>query len=165
MPDGKFLDQYLPYLLRRADQALSARFYEELNTRGIARSEWRVLAVLFEHRSLSIRELTERSLSPQPTVTHAVTRLEARGLVVRCKGTDDRRQRFVSTTPDGDDLASSLFVEARRLEEAVLVNAGVDDPHGLLAELSRLIDNLERTEKLDTTPGKTPATAHETVDS
>ena len=43
-----FLGRYLPYLLRQADQTLSAPFYAALNRSGVARSEWRVLVVLEE---------------------------------------------------------------------------------------------------------------------
>ena len=43
-----FLGRYLPYLLRQADQTLSAPFYAALTRSGVARSEWRVLVVLEE---------------------------------------------------------------------------------------------------------------------
>ncbi|MEL0075369.1 MAG: MarR family transcriptional regulator, partial [Ilumatobacter sp.] len=83
-----FLDEYLPYLLRRADQTLSAPFYAVLNRYGVARSEWRVLAVLAESGEVGVVDLANAALSPQPTVTHALRRLEERGLVVRKHGPD-----------------------------------------------------------------------------
>lgn len=133
MPSASFLDSYLPYLLRRADQTLSAPFYAVLNDYGVARSEWRVLAVLEELGELSVLDLAAAALSPQPTVTHALRRLEERGLVRRTLGTEDKRQRFVSVTTSGAELTRTLIVEAQRLEAQALADAG---------DLSALADKL-----------------------
>ena len=136
-----FLDDYLPYLLRRADQTLSAAFYATLTECGVARSEWRVLAVLEELGPLSVLDLTGAALSPHPTVTHAVRRLETRGLVTRTAGATDRRQRIVAVTEEGGALTRRLISEARRLESAALADLGGLD--GLVEPLRRLISSLE----------------------
>ncbi|MEM7341027.1 MAG: MarR family transcriptional regulator [Actinomycetota bacterium] len=121
--DG-FLDGYLPYLLRRADQTLSAPFYETLTRYGVARSEWRVLAVLAELGELSVVDLADAALSPQPTVTHALRRLEARGLVTRTQASDDKRRRIISITDTGSALTATLIAHATELEADALATAG-----------------------------------------
>ena len=136
-----FLDDYLPYLLRRADQTLSEAFYAVLTESGVARSEWRVLAVLEELGPLSVIDLTDAALSPQPTVTHAVRRLEARGLVTRTAGATDRRQRIVAITEEGAALTRRLISAARRLETAALADLGGGGD--LVEPLRRLISSLE----------------------
>lgn len=119
-----FLDSYLPYLLRKADQTLSAPFYARLDHAGIARSEWRVLAVLHRSGAMGVVDLAAAALSPQPTVTHAVRRLEERHLVRRERGANDKRQRIVVLTSAGTDLASALIDEAARLQSGALAEAG-----------------------------------------
>lgn len=131
-----FLDSYLPYLLRRADQTLSAPFYARLDHAGIARSDWRVLAVLHRAGAMGVVELAAAALSPQPTVTHAVRRLESRKLVRRERGAHDKRQRIVALTPGGTELASGLIGEATRLQEEAL--AGTDH----VGELVRMLGDL-----------------------
>lgn len=126
-----FIESYLPYLLRRADQTLSAPFYAVLDQYGVARSDWRVLAVLRDVESMTVVDLAAAALSPQPTITHALRRLEDRGLVERTHGEHDRRQRVVSITAAGSKLTEELIVEATRLEAAAL--AETDD----VAELAR----------------------------
>lgn len=140
-PGTGFLDDYLPYLLRRADQTLSEAFYAVLTESGVARSEWRVLAVLEELGPLSVLDLTDAALSPQPTVTHAVRRLEARGLVTRTAGATDRRQRIVAVTEEGAALTRRLIRAARRLETAALADLGGGGD--LVEPLRRLISSLE----------------------
>ncbi len=142
--DAAFLDSYVPYLLRRADQTLSSRFYAVLNARGVARSEWRVLAVLEELGPLTVLDLTDAALSPQPTVTHAVRRLEERGLVLRTHGAVDRRQRIVDVTAAGAALTRDLFGEARRLEADAL--AEFDRGDELMALLREFTDSIEAVE-------------------
>lgn len=142
-PQPNFLTSYLPYLLRQADQTLSAPFYSVLTRYEIARSEWRVLAVLDEVGELSVADLAAETLSPQPTVTHAVHRLEKRKLVARTPGTHDKRQRFISITPTGAQLTNALVAEAKRLEAEALVDAG--DVSELVRSLRKLTATAEAT--------------------
>ena len=142
-----FLGGYLPYLLRKADQTLSAPFYEVLNDAGMARSEWRVIAVLAELGEMRVADLAAAALSPQPTVTHALRRLEDRGMVTRTVGRD-RRERLVALTAAGDDLTASMVAEATRLETEALhgAGAGATQSEGvadLASRLRELTDSLE----------------------
>ena len=136
-----FLDGYLPYLLRQADQTLSEPFYAVLTRYGVARSEWRVLAVLHELGDLGVVELAAASLSPQPTVTHALRRLEDRDLVTRRPGDHDKRQRIISITPSGAQLTTALIDEATALEHEAL--ADVADLAGLSQQLRDLTAAVE----------------------
>jgi DNA-binding MarR family transcriptional regulator len=139
--ETSFLSGYLPYLLRRADQTLSEPFYAVLNKYGIARSEWRLLAVLHELGALTVVDLSTAALSPQPTVTHASHRLEKRGLITRTSGTDDKRQRFISITPTGSQLTTTLIERAKQLEADALAEAG--DLSALVEQLHELTATVE----------------------
>jgi DNA-binding MarR family transcriptional regulator len=141
--EASFLTGYLPYLLRQADQTLSAPFYAVLTRCGVARSDWRVLSVLEELGQRGVADLAHAALSPQPTVTHAVRRLETRGLVARTQGTKDRRQRLVSITPTGSSLTTRLIEEAKHLETEALAEAG--DLSELVARLQELTAIVEAT--------------------
>lgn len=138
--ETSFLARYLPYLLREADQTLSAPFYAALTEQGVARSEWRVLAVLFEFGSLPVVDLATAALSPQPTVTHALRRLEERGFVTRQPGKKDKRQRVITITEQGASLTSNLVDTAKRLEADALADAG--DLSGLLEQLQALTQSV-----------------------
>ncbi len=154
--DHYFLDQYLPYVLRRADQTLSAPFYGVLTEYGIARSEWRLLAVLFDLGEMSVLDLAAASLSPQPTVTHALRRLEKKKLVTRTPGVDDKRQRIVAITNAGKDLTKTLVSHAQRLETEALASAG--DLTELVDELRRLTAKIEQSQARSST-ADTPLSA------
>lgn len=148
--DPSFLSTYLPYLLRQADQALSAPFYSVLTRYGIARSEWRVLAVLNEFDELCVADLAAEALSPQPTVTHALRRLEKRNLVARTPGKHDKRQSFTSITASGAALTTTLLGEARQLEAEALAEAGdLSELRRQLHQLTAVLESINTDQSAD----------------
>lgn len=136
------MQSYLPYLLQRADQLVSRQFHQELQNEGIAISEWRVLAVLHEVGEASISTLAELTMLPQPTVTHAVARLEADTHVLRRAGTTDRRQRFVVATPAGTALAERLMATATDRTADVLAGVDATTVARLQRDVVALIDGM-----------------------
>ncbi|MEO1062938.1 MAG: MarR family winged helix-turn-helix transcriptional regulator [Actinomycetota bacterium] len=149
--DAPFLDHYLPYLLHRADVLLSQRFHDDLLAGGVQMSEWRVLAVLDARGERTISSLTDDTMLPQPTVTHAVARLEERGDVERRRGRDDRRQRIVGLTEGGAAKVSALIAQARARERTALGEAGRtgDELRRLLRDLNRRLSSGELEDGLD----------------
>lgn len=145
MASARISEHYLAYLLNRADHALSDPLHAELAARGVQVSDWRVLAILSEHGRCSVGELAEHVRLPQPTITHAISRLERRGRVTRASGVEDRRQRFVALTDEGRDEAEELIALAEAMEVEALSRFA--DPKGLRRDLAdvlvRLIEGLE----------------------
>ncbi len=131
---------YLPYLLNRADHALSSPLYTALTERGVALSDWRILAILLDEGRCTVGQLAAHVRLPQPTITHSIARLEARGEVSRVSGTEDRRNRFVELTPTGTKVAVDLVDLAERLETETL--SRLDDPDGLRTELESVLNRL-----------------------
>jgi DNA-binding MarR family transcriptional regulator len=142
VPD-RFQDGYQPYLLHRADSLLSADLHRELAEHELQVSEWRVLTMLRDRGALPIGTLADQTTLPQPPVTHAVARLERRGLVVRSSGRTDRRQRFVTTTDAGAALAAQLIERASALEERALAGLAEEERVHLASVLRALIGRLE----------------------
>jgi len=71
-------------------------------------------------------------------VTHALRRLEDRGLVTKTVDGEDRRQRVVALTPAGSTLTRALIADATLLEVEAL--AGADE----LEELAQRLRGLTR---------------------
>ena len=142
MPGKGFLHGYLPYLLQRADHLMSAAFHGWLMREGVQVSEWRVLAVLADHGSLSVQEVANIALLHQPTASHACRRLEEAGLLSSEESDEDRRKRILTLTDEGRIRVGILIATAKDFEQQVLqeVSPASDT---LAGQLRSLIDQLD----------------------
>lgn len=108
---------------------------------GMNRFEYSILAMLSEQsgHTLTMSDLAQVAFGSLSRLSHAVSRLERRGLVTRCAGAAGRRHNVVSLTDDGLaalEAAAPLHVaEVRRL-----VIDPLDDDE--LAVLPRLLSKM-----------------------
>ncbi|WP_263367132.1 MarR family winged helix-turn-helix transcriptional regulator [Edaphobacter bradus] len=109
----------------------AARALEAHSTRSIARfemgpSDFGVLEALLHKGPLTVKQVGEKVLLTSGSMTTAVDRLVARGLVTRCDDATDRRARIIKLTPEGGALIERAFAQHRQeMEQAV---AGFSDP-------------------------------------
>lgn len=137
---GRFVDDYLAYLLARASQEISGQFHQQVRAGGLSVPEWRVLAGLAGGEGLPVGELAAMILAKQPTVTRLIDRMAAAGLVRRGRSAGDGRQRLVYITAAGRRRVAPLLAAAKRHEAAVLAELGAADAGRLKGILRRLID-------------------------
>ncbi len=118
---GRFIDDYLLYLLARASHLISAEFHQELRKRGLSVPVWRVLASLVgSPTGETVTGLAEVCLLQQPTMTKLLDRMVRDGLVRRSQDGRDRRVVRIELTARGEDKALELVAAARQHEASVL---------------------------------------------
>ena len=88
----------------------------------------------------TINDVAERLKVEPHTITGAVSRAEAAGLVVREQCTEDGRRRWIRLTPEGE----------RRLEQ--VVTALQAQREELVAAIEAVADNVREIPSLTTTP-------------
>jgi DNA-binding MarR family transcriptional regulator len=137
---GRFVDDYLAYLLARVSHGISGQFHQQVRATGLSVPEWRVLASLAGGGGVPVGELAALILAQQPTVTKLVDRMTASGLVRRGRSAGDGRQRLVYITATGRRRVGPLLAAAKRHEAAVLAELGAADASRLKDILRRLID-------------------------
>lgn len=134
------LDDFLPYRLSVADNAVSqviARSYAEHELKP---QEWRVIAVLAEDGKLTQQGIVARTKMDKVTVSRAAQTLAGRELVERKPDPQDARSLVLSLTPAGRRLHAKLAPAALALEAEVL--AGFEP-----SEVERLHEMLRRVEE------------------
>ena len=108
-------------LLATCSQKAERMMARHLEAEGLTPSQFDVLATLGDTEGMTFKALSQQSLVTGGTLTPVLTRLEAKGLVKRCKGTRDTRQTIVSLTPAGQALYEKTFLPfidvARRYED------------------------------------------------
>jgi DNA-binding MarR family transcriptional regulator len=137
MAEKEFVDSYLPYLLARASFSISSEFHAQVEAAGFTVSEWRILASLSGVKQRTVGELADIVLAKQPTVTKMVLRMADQGLVMRTACTQDKRQAWVSLTPQGKKTVRPLLKKAAVHEKQVLESLGHTQSRALKFNLQK----------------------------
>jgi DNA-binding MarR family transcriptional regulator len=101
--EAAFLD-----LLRTTDM-LSRGLVWVLKTEDLSSTQYNVLRILRgSPEGLPCGEIASRMITRDPDVTRLLDRLEKRGLISRCRETEDRRTVMARITADGMKLLARL---------------------------------------------------------
>jgi DNA-binding MarR family transcriptional regulator len=127
-------------LARTADH-LQAEFVRLFKARGISHAQYNVLRILRgAATALPCQEIAGRMITHLPDITRLVDRLEATGLVGRCRTEEDRRLVLVRITAAGLDLLAGLDGPVLDLHRRQLAHLSPEE----LAELNRLLVKARR---------------------
>ena len=118
--EGLILDEYMPYRLSIASNAVSkliARAYEDRF--GLTIPQWRLMAVLAE-KPLTQQAIVARTAMDKVTVSRAAQGLVNRHLVGRAAHEVDGRSHQLALTEQGRELHAEIAPLARAYEAALL---------------------------------------------
>ncbi len=98
-------------VLWKAAQATGAYARRSIEGLELCGSDFAVLEALLHKGVLPVNEIGRKVLLTSGSITVAVDRLEAKGLVERRASADDRRARIVHLTREGRKLITRLYAE------------------------------------------------------
>ena len=117
------LDEFLPYRLSVASNAVSSRIAQSYRKRfGLKIAEWRVMAILGEHDAMTPQGLVSATRMDKISISRAATALTERGLVEANDNPDDGRSHILSLTPDGQSLYAEILPLALETEGHLLAS-------------------------------------------
>lgn len=122
----------------RTQEVLRAPLDALMKSNGLSGSSYNVLRILrgAGDEGLPCREIGDRMVTRVPDVTRLLDRLEAAGLVIRQRDSEDRRVVITRITGDGMELLGSLDQPIRDLEKELLGHMTREE----LDTLSRLLE-------------------------
>ena len=98
-------------VLWKAAQAVEAYAKRSIIDSEMCGSDFAVLEALLHKGALPINEIGKKVLLTSGSITVAIDRLEAKGLVERRASADDRRARIVHLTREGRKLIMRAYAE------------------------------------------------------
>jgi DNA-binding MarR family transcriptional regulator len=101
---GLGLDEQLCFALYAASRAVTARYRPLLEDLGLTYPQYLVLLVLWDHGTVSVRELGDHLKLDSGTLSPLLKRLEAAGVLTRRRSTTDERSVEISLTEAGEGL-------------------------------------------------------------
>lgn len=109
---------HLWLIVLKGFHTIAGRVAKDLERSGLGDSDFRVLEVLLHKGPLPVNALGPKVFLTPGSISIAVERLHARGLVSRTANERDRRVRMVRLTAKGRSLIERVFAaHARRMEE------------------------------------------------
>jgi len=124
-------------LLRTTDM-LSRGLVQVLKTENLSSTQYNVLRILRgAPEGLPCGEVANRMITRDPDVTRLLDRLEKRGLISRCRETEDRRTVRTRIAPPGLKLLARLDEPVQTAHRKQLGHLGKDRLRSL-AELLRV---------------------------
>jgi len=134
------LDNFLPYRLSIASNALSSRIAAEYENRfGLRIPEWRLMAILGEGTPKTQRELVQATRMDKVTVNRAAKGLADRQLIARQAHEIDGRSHHLALTDTGRSLYDAIVPTALASEARLEANLSADERAKLMALLAKLI--------------------------
>lgn len=117
--------------IMRVQALLLAQFDRVLKPLGITFARYEVLRLLsFSHEGrLPLSTIGARLMVHPTSVTNAIDRLVAGGLVERTPGTSDRRRVYASLTPDGQRVLKQATVALTDIDFGLAALDGSDRDH------------------------------------
>ena len=149
------LKQTRPYLdieeeahvaIARTAALLDRAIAQMLRPHGLTPTQYNVLRILrgAGRDGLPTLEIAARMVERTPGVTRLLDRLEQKGVVVRERSAEDRRQVFRRLTPAGTELLKSLDRAIDALDDGVLAALTKAE----LEELVRLLNKVRNSDAL-----------------
>lgn len=135
-PDLSALHTWL--ILWKAFRAVEAHTIQSITRFEMGVTDFGVLEALLHKGPLTVTELRRKVLLTSGSMTTAVDRLQARGLVARQDDANDRRARVIHLTPEGRSLIEGAFAQHREEVETALAAFSHEDRAQLLPLLRRL---------------------------
>jgi DNA-binding MarR family transcriptional regulator len=133
------LSEFLPYLLNQAAEVTSTAFQDSYRDHGMTRTEWRVMANLGAHHSLSASEICRITFTDKTKVSRAVQALETAGWLTRITDKDDRRRESLALTEAGRILCRQIEHRAMDFDADLRRALGEAEAATLSQVLHRLI--------------------------
>jgi MarR family transcriptional regulator, 2-MHQ and catechol-resistance regulon repressor len=127
-------------VMMKAMQAITRYALANLEETGLGLSDFAVLEALHHKGPLPVNVIGPKVNLTPGSISVAIDRLHAKGLVSRVESLEDRRVRIVALTSDGKKLIGPVFREHAKIMEQVFADLST-------AELRRLEDCLKRTGK------------------
>jgi MarR family 2-MHQ and catechol resistance regulon transcriptional repressor len=125
-------------VMMKAMQALTRYAMAGLEESGLGLSDFAVLEVLLHKGPLPVNVIGPKVNLTPGSISVAVDRLVAKGLVSRAESPDDRRIRIVALTPRGKGVITPIFKEHAATMEKVFADLSRDELRQLERQLKRI---------------------------
>ncbi len=126
------------FVMMKATQAITRYALANLEESGLGVSDFAVLEALLHKGPLPVNVIGPKVNLTPGSISVAVDRLVAKGLVSRAESSEDRRVRIVALTPRGKSVITPIFREHVATMEKVFAGLSCDELRQLEQQLKHI---------------------------
>ncbi len=134
------IENQLCFPLYACSKEIIRRYKPLLEKLDLTYTQYIAMMVLWEHRSVTSKELGNRLFLDSGTLTPLLRKLESKGLVTRRRSDDDERNLLVTVTEKGEELRDKALDIPESM--AGCVSLTDDEFTKLYKILYKIIDNI-----------------------
>ncbi|MBQ7895895.1 MAG: MarR family transcriptional regulator [Oscillospiraceae bacterium] len=127
MPDKEYeglkLRNQLCFPLYAAARETIKLYTPYLDEIDLTYTQYIAMMVLWEHRSVTVKEMGEQLFLDSGTLTPLLKKLESKGLLTRTRSTTDERNLIVTITEAGEKLKEKAKDIPSRMASCLLINS------------------------------------------
>src|SRR3979409_2137870 len=138
MIQGNQKPEHVWLVMMKAMRALTRYAAAGIEETGLGLSDFGVLEILLHKGPLPVNTIGPIADLTPGSISIAVDRLVAKGLVSRVESAEDRRVRIVALTPRGKDLIASAFRKHSAQMKRVFSELSSDELRGLEVALKKV---------------------------
>jgi len=137
---GFKLEDFLPYRLSVAANAVSKRIAKTYAPYKLSRTQWRVMAVLAGADKITAQAVSDKTGMDKTTVSRAVGKMLDRDLIERGTSQQDGRFAPLSLNAKGRAMFAKIAPEALHQEQELKDMFSGADLRKLMSALDKLVD-------------------------
>lgn len=141
--DALKIEKQLCFPLYACAKEVVRRYRPYLDPLDLTYTQYIAMMVLWDQRSVTVKELGERLYLDSGTLTPLLKKLEGKGFITRKRSEEDERSLIVSVTEAGDALREKAIDIPRKMTEES-VNLEKDEIRELYRMLYKLLSQIER---------------------
>ena len=135
------IENQLCFPLYAASREIIKRYKPHLNKLDLTYTQYITMMVIWEKRSISVKELGEVLFLDSGTLTPVLKKLEAKGYITRHRSEKDERVLIVSVTDEGTRLRDEALTVPQAVGRCVRLKK--DEADALYKLLYTLINTME----------------------
>lgn len=127
------------YLCSKETIRLYKRFLDPLD---LTYTQYIAMMVMWEHKSLTVKEMGKILLLDSGTLTPVLKKLESKGYLSRKRSKDDERTVMISITERGEKLKAEAAMIPKRMGDCIKLSQ--EEASKLKEILDKTLKNIER---------------------
>ena len=134
------LDNQLCFPLYACAKEVVRRYKPYLDEIGLTYTQYITMMVMWEHKSLSVKEVGRYLYLDSGTLTPVLKTLEKKGLLSRKRSPEDERNLVVSLTDEGRDLKKQAALIPEKMQNCMSLDK--EDAMKLYELLHKMMKNM-----------------------